>query len=34
MFTGMREVRVYDGDFPTFDEMLAAYPDKSLPKEI
>jgi hypothetical protein len=34
MSIGMREVRVYDGDFPTFDEILADYPDKTFPKEI
>src|SRR5215510_10795343 len=30
----MREVRVYDGDFPTFDQMLAGNPTAVFPKEI
>src|SRR5260370_10257823 len=30
---GFREVRVYDGDFPTFDQMLAGYPNSTFPKE-
>jgi hypothetical protein len=30
----MREVRVYDGDFPTFEQMLAGGPDATFPKEI
>jgi len=30
---GFREVRVYDGDFPTFDQMLAGDPNAVFPKE-
>jgi hypothetical protein len=30
---GMREVRVYDGDFPTHDQILSGDPDVKFPKE-
>jgi hypothetical protein len=30
---GMREVRVYDGDFPTHDQILSGDPDAKFPKE-
>ena len=30
----MREVRVYDGDFPTWQQMLADGPGAALPKEV
>jgi hypothetical protein len=30
---GFREVRVYDGDFPTFDQMLAGGHQAAFPKE-
>jgi hypothetical protein len=30
----MREVRVYDGDFPTWQQMLAGGPGAAFPKEI
>jgi hypothetical protein len=31
---GMREIRVYDGDFPTMEQMLAGGPAAAFPKEI
>ena len=30
---GMREVRVYDGEFPTLDQILSGDPDAAFPKE-
>jgi hypothetical protein len=30
----MREVRVYDGDFPTWQQMLAGGPGAAFPKEV
>jgi hypothetical protein len=30
----MREVRVYDGDFPTFEQILAGDPTATFPREI
>jgi hypothetical protein len=30
----MREVRVYDGDFPTLEQMLAGGPGAAFPKEV
>lgn len=30
----MREVCVYDGDFPTWEQMLAGGPGASFPKEV
>ena len=32
-FMGMREVRVYDGDFPTFDQIYSGDPGAVFPKE-
>jgi len=31
-FTGMREIRVNDGDFPSFEQMLAGGPAAAFPK--
>ena len=31
---GAREVRVYDGDFPTFEQMLAGGSEAAFPKEV
>src|SRR6266581_7215464 len=31
---GVREVRVYDGDFPTFEQMLAGGSEAAFPKEV
>ena len=31
---GLREVRVYNGDFPTFEQMLAGGSAAAFPKEI
>jgi hypothetical protein len=33
-FTGMREIHVNDGDFPSFEQMLAGGPAAAFPKEI
>jgi len=30
----MREVRVYDGDFPAWQQMLAGGPGAAFPKEV
>lgn len=31
---GMREIRVYEGDFPSFEQMLAGGPAAAFPKEM